>query len=57
MALSTKPSSKSDPYCGFKDDRQRRLALLVRECCYTVTALGVAFIASGKIQWLINWFH
>ncbi len=51
---------KPDPYCGFKDDRERRMALNVRAVCFAVVA--VAWAASptdlqGKIQWLMTWFH
>lgn len=28
-----------DPYCGFKNDKQRRLALLAREVRFVVIAL------------------
>jgi hypothetical protein len=53
---------KPDPYCGFKDDRERRRALNTRARC---TALAmVAFAVAGspinwleKMQWLKSLFH
>lgn len=65
--------TKPDPYCGFTDDRERRLALNVQAIahaiCRSVTAfcsavVGVALVllnpgAREKIEWLLmhHWFH
>ena len=48
---------KPDPYNGFKDDRERRLALNTRALCYTVAAVAWAVAGSPtdwlkKLQWL-----
>lgn len=65
--------TKPDPYCGFKDDRERRLALNVQVVAYaisrSITALcsAVALVAlvllnpgaKEKFEWLLMhyWFH
>lgn len=58
--------TKPDPYCGFKDDRERRLALNTRVRSRTIAA--VAWAAAGaaagapvnwmeKMRWLMSLFH
>lgn len=53
---------KPDPYCGFKDDRERRLALNVRARSQAVASVAAALVMSSgwigaKVQWLISLFH
>lgn len=55
-------SPKSNPYCAFKDDRERRIALTVRSCCSCVTAIATAAMATHvdwmePLRWLVAWFH
>jgi hypothetical protein len=47
------PRHNHNPYNGFKDDRERRLALNVRNICYA--AVGVAFAMSGDSFRLLEW--
>ena len=65
--------TKPDPYCGFKNDRERRLALNVQAVANaisrSITALcsavaGVSLVllspdANEKVEWLLMhyWFH
>lgn len=51
-----------NPYCGFKDDRERRRALNTRVRCYTLAIVVTALTGSPidwtrKLQWLITWLH
>lgn len=57
----TRPT-KQNPYCEFKDDRERRVALNVR-ARWRYSALMVAAVASvpinwtEKIRWVTNLLH
>jgi hypothetical protein len=54
---------QNNPYCGFKDDKERRLALNVRARWYASAAIAMAFAGSQNlwmeegIRWLMHWFH
>lgn len=54
--------SKPDPYCGFRDDRERRRALNTRARCWALAMVAFA-LASGpmdwkeKMRWLMSLFH
>jgi hypothetical protein len=43
--------NKPDPYDGFKNDQERRLALNTRVRSYALTAMVVA-IAGAPIDWM-----
>lgn len=52
---------KPDPYCGFKDDRERRLALNVRVLSYSAVAI-IAMVTTHVepmevLRWLMPWFR
>ena len=47
------PRHNQNPYNGFKDDRERRLALNTRNICYA--AVGVAFAMFGDASRLLEW--
>jgi hypothetical protein len=48
-------TGQNNPYCGFKDDKERRLALNVRARWYASAAIAVAFAGSnGALQPNIN---
>ena len=54
--------TKQDPYCGFKDDRERRMALNVRARWYAAAAMAAALASAptdwmGKFRWLMSLFH
>lgn len=53
---------KLDPYCNFKDDHERRIALNVRARWRSSATMVVAFASvsidwTEKIQWLMSLFH
>jgi hypothetical protein len=57
---------RDDPYCAFKNDRERRIALVARSRWTAVTAACTAVAASiaarpehwkETVQWLISLFH
>ena len=53
---------QKDPYCGFKKDRERRMALNVRVRWYASAAMVAAIAAPptawiGKMRWLMNLLH
>ena len=55
-------SKKSDPYCGFKDDQERRRALNTRVRSYAVAMVVMAVYGAPvnwteKFRWLIALFH
>lgn len=55
-------SPKPDPYCGFRDDAERRRALNTRARCYALAAVAMAVTQAPvnwmeKIQWLTNFLH
>jgi hypothetical protein len=52
--------TRPDPYNGFKDDRERRMALNTRARSYAVAMVGVAMAGTstdwiGRLRWLMNW--
>jgi hypothetical protein len=54
--------TKPNPYCGFKDDRERRLALNTRARSYAIAAVATAVAGAPvnwteKIRWLMSLFH
>jgi hypothetical protein len=51
---------KPNPYCGFKDDCERRRALNVRAVSYAVAAVALATIDvdwQTRITWFARLFH
>lgn len=52
---------KPDPYNGFKDDRERRLALNVRVLSYSVVAIFPMASTHAEpmetLRWLMHLFH
>lgn len=51
---------KPDPYCGFKDDRERRLALFIRELSKVLMVVAIAATQTHlpeTFRWLMTWFH
>ena len=53
--------TKPDPYDGFKEDRERRMALNTRVRWYA-GAVAVAAVAGAsdvmeRLRWLMNLFH
>ncbi|HEX7638564.1 MAG TPA: hypothetical protein VF457_09220 [Burkholderiaceae bacterium] len=54
------PPKRSNPYCDFKDDQQRRLALRSRDVrLVVIAALGTASAApiAHVWPWLLSLFH
>lgn len=54
--------TKPDPYCGFTDDRERRVELNARVRWNALAAMVAAFAGtsidwSEKIRWLMSLFH
>lgn len=51
---------KPDPYCGFKDDRERRRALNVRAISYALAAVALSSLDvdwQARISWFARLFH
>jgi hypothetical protein len=48
--------AKPDPYCSFRSDRERRIALISRDLRYVLVALALA-VSQGEIPWreLLRW--
>lgn len=44
---------KPDPFCAFKDDRERRIALTVRSCCTCLSTI-VGTVAAARVDWMEN---
>jgi len=55
--MATRPP-KVDPYCAFKEDRWRFVALLCRDLRLTIIAMTCAAIGNGYVQWgnVLRWF-
>jgi hypothetical protein len=52
--------AKPNPYCGFKDDRERRRALNFRCGSYALAVVAAAWAPStdwSHLRWLISLFH
>lgn len=54
--------NKPDPYNGFKNDRERRLALNTRVRSYSLAAVAIAALAPsadlmGRLRWLLALIH
>ena len=48
---------KPDPYCGFKDDQERRRALNVRAISYALAAVALAALDvdwQTKLSWIVG---
>jgi hypothetical protein len=51
---------KPDPYCGFKDDRERRMALNARARYAALACVALATLNTDvleKFRWLMTLFH
>ena len=52
---------RPNPYCAFKDDRERRRALNVRNVCVAIAVVAVAWGPAsawgGALRWLVGLFH
>ena len=53
---------RPNPYCGFKDDGERRRALNTRARSYAVATVAVALATTpidwmGRLRWLMSLFH
>lgn len=53
---------RRNPYCDFKDDRERRRALNSRAMWPALAVMVVALAGSEsswmeRIQWLMHWLH
>ncbi len=48
--------AKPDPYCSFKSDRERRIALISRDLRY-VLMVGALAATHGEVPWreLLRW--
>lgn len=53
-------ANRPDPYNGFKDDRERRMALNTRARSYAVAMVAIAMAGTstdwiGRLRWLMTW--
>lgn len=55
MNLTKSGAGANSPYVAFKDDQQRKWALVSRDIRWVLVALSFAFSSGAQTQWKFLW--